>query len=91
MARNKIEDLRNHLFEVIEMLKDGDIDIEKAQTISDVAQVIVNSAKVEVDFMKVVHGNGSGFIPLDNRGEYQLVEKNNISLSHENTSTNLQG
>jgi hypothetical protein len=36
-----------------------------------VAQVIVNSAKVEVDFMKVVHGNGSGFIPLDNRGEYQ--------------------
>jgi len=89
MARNKIEDLRNHLFEVIEMLKDGDIDIEKAQTISDVAQVIVNSAKVEVGFMKVVHGNGSGFIPLDNRGEYQLVEKNNVSLSNENTGTNL--
>jgi len=89
MARNKIEDLRNHLFEVIEMLKDGDIDLEKAQTISDVAQVIVNSAKVEVDFMKVVHGNGSGFIPLDKRGEYQLVEKNNIPLANENTSTNL--
>jgi hypothetical protein len=70
MARNKIEDLRNHLFEVIEMLKDGEIEIEKAQAITDVAQVIVHSAKVEVDFMKVVHGNGSGFIPLDNRGEY---------------------
>jgi hypothetical protein len=51
--------------------------------------VIVNSPKVEVDFMKVVHGNGSGFIPLDNRGEYQLVEKNNVSLSNENTSANL--
>ena len=29
MARNKIEDLRNHLFETIEMLKDGDMEIEK--------------------------------------------------------------
>lgn len=33
MARNKIEDLRNHLFEVIEALKDGDIEMDKAQTI----------------------------------------------------------
>jgi hypothetical protein len=65
--RNKIEDLRNHLFEVIEMLKDGDkkMDIEKAKMISEVAQVIVNSAKVEVDFMRQAGGNGSGFIPVD--------------------------
>jgi hypothetical protein len=63
--RNKIEDLRNHLFEVIEMLKDGDkkMDLDKAKTISDVAQVIVNSAKVEVEFMKQAGGKGSGFIP----------------------------
>jgi hypothetical protein len=75
MARNKIEDLRNHLFEVIESLKDNEIDIEKASAIKDIAQVIVNSAKVEVDFMKVVHGNGSGFIPLDNRGEYEMPKQ----------------
>ena len=72
MARNKIEDLRNHLFETIEMLKEGDMEIEKAKTIYDVAQVIINSAKVEVDFMKVVHGNGSGFIPLDSREQPEL-------------------
>jgi hypothetical protein len=71
MARNKIEDLRNHLFEVIESLKDGEIEMDKAQTIADVAQVIINSAKVEVDFMKVVNGNGSGFIPIENRGTYE--------------------
>jgi hypothetical protein len=74
MARNKIEDLRNHLFEVIEMLKDGDIDMDKAKTIAEVAQVIVNSAKVEVNFIKVVNGNGSGFIPLDNRGAYETKQ-----------------
>lgn len=67
MARNKIEDLRNHLFETIEMLKDGDIELDKAKTIADLAQVVVNSAKVEVDFLKTVNGHGSGFIPLEER------------------------
>jgi hypothetical protein len=67
MARNKIEDLRDHLFEIIEMLKENDMGLDKAKAIADIAQVIVNSAKVEVDFIKVVHGNGSGFIPLDKR------------------------
>jgi hypothetical protein len=67
MARNKIEDLRDHLFEIIEMLKENDMELDKAKAIADIAQVIVNSAKVEVDFIKVVHGNGSGFIPIDKR------------------------
>jgi hypothetical protein len=67
MARNKIEHLRDHLFEVIEMLKDGDMEIEKAKAITDVAQTIINSAKVEVDFIKTVNGNGSDFIPMDKR------------------------
>lgn len=70
MARNKIEDLRNHLFETIEMLKDGDIEIDKAKAISEVAQVIINSAKVEVQFLKEMGSNKhTGFI--------QLEEKNN--------------
>jgi len=55
MPRNKIDDLRNHLFETLEMLKDPDcpMDLERAKTIADVAQVIVNSAKVEVDFVRI--------------------------------------
>ena len=67
MARNKIEHLRDHLFETIEMIKEGDMELDKAKAIAELAQVIVNSAKIEVDFMKIVHGNGSGFIPLDKR------------------------
>ncbi|MGT2472001.1 hypothetical protein [Paraburkholderia terrae] len=31
---------------------------------ADVGQVIINSAKVEVDFMRVAGGKGSGFIPV---------------------------
>lgn len=62
--KNKIEDLRNHLFVAIEALLDEDkpMDIDRAKAVADVAQVMINSAKVEVEFMKVTGGTGSGFI-----------------------------
>lgn len=58
MAKNKIADLRDHLFETIEALKDPDkpMDIERARAISDVAQTIINTAKVEVDMAKAIGG-----------------------------------
>ena len=62
--KNKIEDLRNHLFETLEALKDKDnpMDIERAKAVAGVAQVIVNSAKVENDHIKLTGTSGSGFI-----------------------------
>ena len=53
MAKNKITDLRNHLFEIIEMLKDEEANsmtIEKAKAIADISQVIINTAKLEIQF-----------------------------------------
>lgn len=69
--KNKIVDLRNHLFETLEALKDKDnpMPIERAQAISNVAQTIVNSVKVEVDFMKVTGSKeGTGFLPEPSSG-----------------------
>jgi len=64
--KNKIEDLRNHLFLALEKLHDGDMSVEQARAIGDVAQVIINSAKVEVDFLRATDSvRGSGFIPGD--------------------------
>lgn len=62
--KNKIEDLRNHLFTTIEALLDDEkpMDIDRAKAVADVAQVMINSAKVEVDFMRTTGGTGSGFI-----------------------------
>lgn len=56
MAKNRIADLRDHLFETIEALKDEEkpMDLERARTISEVAQTIINAAKVEVDLVKAV-------------------------------------
>ncbi|MEP7197240.1 MAG: hypothetical protein ABI851_12030 [Saprospiraceae bacterium] len=54
MPRNKIEDLRNHLFATIEGLVDleNPMDLDRAKAISEVAQVLVNSAKIEVAWIK---------------------------------------
>jgi hypothetical protein len=66
MAKDKIQDLRHHLFECIEMLKDGEMEIDKAKAISEVAQVIINSAKLEVQFIKEMGSNRhTGFIQLE--------------------------
>jgi hypothetical protein len=59
---NNINDLRTHLFDALKGLKDGTVDIEKAKAMSDLAQVIVNSAKVEVDYAKATGSKGSGFL-----------------------------
>jgi hypothetical protein len=68
MPKDKIQDLRHHLFETIEMLKEKDIDIATAKAISEVAQVIINSAKVEVQFLKEMGSNRhTGFIQLENK------------------------
>jgi hypothetical protein len=59
---NNVNDLREHLFAALKGLKDGTVDIEKAKAMSEVAQVIINSAKVEVDYAKATGSKGSGFL-----------------------------
>ena len=66
--KNNIEDLRNHLFETIEDLRNKKIDIARAKAIGGIAQVIVNSASAEVRFLHATNGvSGSGFIPYEPR------------------------
>lgn len=70
MARNKIDDLRNHLFAQLERLEDEEItdaDLEKevrrAKSMTSVANTIIESAKIEFDYLKLTGGEGSTFIP----------------------------
>lgn len=62
--KNRIEDLRNHLFETLEALKDKEapMDIERAKAVSQVAQVIIESAKVECKFLELGGELNSAFI-----------------------------
>lgn len=68
--KNKIGDLRNHLFAALEKLNDDEnpMDLDRAKAIASVAQVVINSAKVEVDFIKATNkSNGTGFIPVEDK------------------------
>ena len=58
-----INGLRGMLFETLRDLREGKIDIDKAKAINDTAQTIINSAKVEVDYIRITGAQTSnGFI-----------------------------
>jgi hypothetical protein len=61
---NDINALRSALFSVLQGLKDGTCKIEQAKSINETAQTLINTAKVEVDFMRA-SGKvfDSGFLP----------------------------
>ena len=63
---NDITTLRNHLFDTIEGIKNKSITIEQAKAISGVGQTVINSAKIEIEYMKLTGAAvpPSGFIPL---------------------------
>ena len=66
MARNKINDLRDHLFASLERLDNDELtpeqlnlEINKAEAIAQIGSVIIQSAKVEVDFLKAMGEAGT--------------------------------
>ena len=73
--KNKIEDLREHLFAQLERLGDDeamqdpaalDRELKRADAISKLSQVLVNSAKAETDRARVGGKIGAGgFINTD--------------------------
>jgi hypothetical protein len=58
MAKNTIKDLRDHLFETLEALKDKDnpMALDRAHAVSEVARTMINLAKVEVDMVRACDG-----------------------------------
>ena len=64
--KNTLADLRNHLFETIEALKDEErpMDIERAKAVANVAAKLIDSAKVEVKYLEVTgQATGGVFFP----------------------------
>jgi hypothetical protein len=91
MSANDINNLRAHLFATLRSLNDKDnpMDIERARAVSEVAQTIINSAKVEVDAMRVAGGQGSGFFTaLPAMGE---MGESSETTSGTKTVTHIQG
>ena len=58
MAHNKLSDLRDHIFMALERLSDEtltidqvNVEVDKAKAISQLAGTLIQSAKVEIDFI----------------------------------------
>ncbi|KKL72753.1 hypothetical protein LCGC14_2081770 [marine sediment metagenome] len=54
--KNKLVDLRNHLFATLEGLQDEEkpLDVDRAMAVSDVAQKIINTGKLELHLLDLV-------------------------------------
>lgn len=68
MAKNKIQDLRDHLFVTLERLNDDELvkdsdalqnEINRAKAISGVSHQIIESAKVEINYMEALANVGN--------------------------------
>ena len=61
MARNKLSDLNDHLFVVLERLNEEDLEpecidaeVKRAKAIAVISSQIINNARVTVDALKIV-------------------------------------
>ena len=60
---SNINDLRDTLFDTLNKVKEGTLDPERAKQICEIGQVIINSAKVEIDYAHKTGANVvSGFL-----------------------------
>ena len=63
-----MDDLRDHLDWLMKRLKDDsdkDLNLERAKLLIEAGQTVINSAKVEVEFMRVSgQMTDTGFIPV---------------------------
>ena len=67
-SRMSMDDLRDHLDHLMNRLRDDSdtaLDLDRAKLLIEAGQTVTNSAKVEVDFMRVSgQMTDTGFIPV---------------------------
>ena len=52
MTTNTMDTLRSHLFDVLQGVKAGNIDSDRAKAVCEISQTIINTAKAESDYAK---------------------------------------
>ena len=60
--RKTLDDLRAALFATLEGVKDGSVDLDKARAVNELGKTLVDTAKVEVDYLRATGGGESEFI-----------------------------
>lgn len=56
--------LRAILFDTLRGVKAGTIELDKARAINDISARLIDTAKVEVDYLRATGGGESGFLEV---------------------------
>ena len=63
MSQDKdITSLREHLFSTLAGVKDGTIDLERARAVNEISKTLVDTARVEVEYLRATGGSESEFL-----------------------------
>ncbi len=54
--------LRAHLFEALAGVKAGTLDLDKARAVNEIGKTLVDSARVEVEYLRATGGGESSFL-----------------------------
>ena len=82
---NTIDTLRESLFAALEGVKNGSLDLDRARAITDISQALINTGKLEVEYLKHTgRDNGTGFIPA-------LPSEPQATLTHTGTAVRTSG
>ena len=57
-----ITTLREQLFATLAGVKDGSIDLDRARAVNEIGKTIVDTARVEVDYLRATGGGESEFL-----------------------------
>lgn len=60
---NNIQSLYDLLFAELRDLRSGAVDVPHAHAVSSVATSLIKAGELEVKFLEVVGGTGTGFVP----------------------------
>lgn len=59
---NNLQALREALFDTLRGVKAGTVDLDRARAVNELGKTLVDSAKVEVEYLKTAGSGESGFI-----------------------------
>lgn len=82
-----INDLRGHLFNVLESIKDADktdfVDTENAEVICLIAKRLIETAETEVKYLKLLQNDKTGKIPFLETSEERVIKMAEIEDNSE--------
>ncbi len=57
-----INDLRARLFDTLDGVKSGKLELDRARAVNEIGKTIIDTAKVEVEFIRATNGDKSLFL-----------------------------